>query len=471
MFGRKKTREVEPVRRLFQNDALEVSVLSVIIALPADAMTPFLSLGGDGRGQVQIVTASRNVRELEADVARVKPRIVVLHTKTSGYSPDVVRRIVDSAHGRVAVIVIGRAGGEWEVEAREAGAVAVYPEPVDEATVDRFVEEAPGLVDEIELRRGQLHADAALSEAVLDQAAHAPVDLAVIACWSTKGGDGKTTVAVNLSYLLTSWAQQRGLLIDCDMNGGSVAINLGQRPETNTLLHLAADYQAADNRLSLGQLKKRVLSLDTGLNRITKKPESRLDVLFGLTQPEQASSEPLFGAQGLAFMRDLIRTAREHYRFVILDCGSNISLAPHTAALFDADLVYLITSNHRRSMFMNRDVMGSLVSKGRLDPAKFKLVLNRYRNDTSWDLPTIEAYMGLPVFGLIPASQKDALTEADNTGRPFVAAHMGRNDADDERVLKAFINLAGAVCEPVRTLAAERERKQRGLLGRIGKKP
>ena len=162
MFGRKKTREVEPVRRLFQNDALEVSVLSVIIALPADAMTPFLSLGGDGRGQVQIVTASRNVRELEADVARVKPRIVVLHTKTSGYSPDVVRRIVDSAHGRVAVIVIGRAGGEWEVEAREAGAVAVYPEPVDEATVDRFVEEAPGLVDEIELRRGQLHADAAL---------------------------------------------------------------------------------------------------------------------------------------------------------------------------------------------------------------------------------------------------------------------------------------------------------------------
>lgn len=74
------------------------------------------------------------------------------------------------------------------------------------------------------------------------------------------------------------------------MNGGSVAINLGQRPETNTLLHLAADYQAADNRLSLGQLKKRVLSLDTGLDRITKKPESRLDVLFGLTQPEQASS-------------------------------------------------------------------------------------------------------------------------------------------------------------------------------------
>jgi Flp pilus assembly CpaE family ATPase len=122
-------------------------------------------------------------------------------------------------------------------------------------------------------------------------------------------------------------------------------------------------------------------------------------------------------------------------------------------------------------MFMNRDVMGSLVSKGKLDPAKFKLVLNRYRNDTSWDLPTIEAYMGLPVFGLIPASQKDALTEADNTGRPFVAAHMGRNDADDERVLKAFISLAGAVCEPVRTLAAERERKQRGLLGRIGKKP
>lgn len=153
---------------------------------------------GTGRGQAQIVTASRNVRELEADVARVKPRIVVLHTKTSGYSPDVVRRIVDSAHGRVAVIVIGRAGGEWEVEAREAGAVAVYPEPVDEATWTG-----------LSRRRRDSSTRSSCAGANSTPTPRSPkpcwirprppVDPAVIACWSTKGGDGKTTVAVNLS--------------------------------------------------------------------------------------------------------------------------------------------------------------------------------------------------------------------------------------------------------------------------------
>lgn len=168
-------------------------------------------------------------------------------------------------------------------------------------------------------------------------------------------------------------------------------------------------------------------------------------------------------------MRDLIRTAREHIRFVILR-QQHLAGAAHRRALRRrSGLPDHVQSSPLDVHEPGRD--GIAGEQGQTRSGQVQVVLNRYRNDTSWDLPTIEAYMDIPVFGLIPASQKDALTEADNTGRPFVAAHMGRNDADDERVLKAFINLAGAVCEPVRTLAAERERKQRGLLGRIGKKP
>ena len=110
--------------------------------------------------------------------------------------------------------------------------------------------------------------------------------------------------------LLALVAGQRVLLIDNDMNCGRVYLHLNIPTGQNTLLHLASDFMAAGNQLDGKMLKRRVLAADRRLDERTKVVESKLDVLFGITDVEQGSAEELRGKQGRLFMTSLLDLAK-----------------------------------------------------------------------------------------------------------------------------------------------------------------
>src|SRR5204863_212942 len=67
----------------------------------------------------------------------------------------------------------------------------------------------------------------------------------LIAVFSTKGGVGKSTVAINVGVAMARRSQERVVLVDGDLQFGDVAVLLGIPPQ-HTVLDAAATAQYAD---------------------------------------------------------------------------------------------------------------------------------------------------------------------------------------------------------------------------------
>jgi MinD-like ATPase involved in chromosome partitioning or flagellar assembly len=431
--------------------------LSVLIAAPPELCQPFLSLGAPdsvgGQRRVQLVTTTRDAAELPDDLRRFKPHLVIVSPEVRGFAPTLVQSLARWPDFPLAVVGLVPPNGTWGAELTAAGAVAFYTTPVTPSLVERFVAEAPELAARARERWRQPLRDAGLAEPL---GGAVPYRTGVIAFWSTKGGDGKTTLAVNCACLLALVAGQRVLLVDADMNGGRIALHLDIAPGQNTLFHLASDYRAGGNRLEARQLRARVVPVDRALDPRTKAVESRLEALLGLTQIQQASSDDLFGRQGQQFIHDLLRLARELYDFVIVDLGSSTQHGPHFGALQAADRVVFVNTSDRSSLFFNRETLRALVRGADLRADKFKLVINRYAPEDRLDLKDVAEFMGLPVFATVPENRNRAMTAAINQGRPFVLDHLGKNDGDAEATVRGLLAVAEGLYPSLGRLLAAR---------------
>jgi Flp pilus assembly CpaE family ATPase len=396
---------------------------------------------------------------------------VLLSPDIRGYSPALARSLTQWPDFPIAVVGVVPPNGTWGAELTAAGAVAFYTTPVTPGLVERFVAEAPELVERARQRWNKPLIDGGLTNTLVAEAGAVAGAVAyrtgVLAFWSTKGGDGKTTLAVNEACLLSVVAGKRVLLIDADMNGGRIALHLDLAPGQNTIFHLASDYRANGNRLEARQLKARVVAADKALDPRTKIVESRLEVLLGLTQIQQASSDDLFGRQGQQFIQDLLKLARELYDFVVVDLGSSTQMGPHFGALQAADLVVFVNTSDRSSLFFNRETLRALVRGADLRADKFKLVINRYASEDRIDLKDVADFMGMPVFATVPENRNRAVTAAINQGRPFVLDHMGKNDGDAEATLRGLMAVAEGLYPPMGRIIAARQGKngRRGLFG------
>jgi MinD-like ATPase involved in chromosome partitioning or flagellar assembly len=340
------------------------------------------------------------------------------------------------------------------------GAVAFFTTPLTPGLVAQITRQAPELVARAREGWRKPLVDGGVAARTVEAAGALAYRAGVFVFWSGKGGDGKTSLAVNVACLQALVGNRRVLLVDADMNCGRVALHLDLAPGQNTLFHLASDYRAAGNRLDARMLQRRVVAADRALDPRTKVVESRLDVVLGLTQIQQASSEDLFGRQ---FVHDLLRLGRELYDFVIVDLGSSTQMGPHFGALQAADSVLLVNTSDRSSLYYNREILRALVREADLRPDKFKLVINRYDPDDRLDLKDVAEFMGLPVFAVVPENRGRAMTAAINQGRPFVLDHMGRNPPEAEATLRGLLAVAEGLYPPLGTIIAERN-------GRVGKR-
>ncbi|MCC7362697.1 MAG: AAA family ATPase [Anaerolineales bacterium] len=354
------------------------------------------------------------------------------------------------------------------------GATAFYTTPITPAIVLQFDRQARLLFEQARQTWNAPVAAAGIPRRVAEAvgATGYAYRTGVIAFWSTKGGDGKTTLAVNVACLLSQVAGKKVLLVDGDMNCGRAALHLNMQPDQNTLLHLASDYAGADGQLTGKMLRHRVVGADRHLDARTRVVESRLDVLFGITKIQQASAPALHGRQGQQFMGDLLRLARELYDFVIVDLGSSTQMGPHFGALTAADIVVLICTSDRTSLFHNRATLQSLTAEADLRADKFKLVINRYDQADRIDLKDAASFMGMPIFATVPEDRSRAVIAAVNEGRPFVLQHMGKNAPETEATLRGFLAITEEIFPPIGTIikarASQNGRRPRFSFGRGG---
>src|ERR1700686_716639 len=277
---------------------------------PAKAKKP-----RDGHVVISVVDPDDVVRGVLADHVRDLDAGVAAYGDLTAFTDD-------SDPSRPGVVVFGPSQPPEEVIARVAGLVAFRPgngaimvvyeltasvlQQALRAGVDDVVAvsaEDDELLDAISRASTRVKA----REPVSSTAASAPAAATpgrVVTVFCTKGGTGKSVVAVNLAVALAKRTIQPVVLVDADLQFGDVALMLQLQPT-----HTIAEAVQAGERLDGSLLE----------NLLLRHPPSGLLVLAAPTEPSSADQ---IGRAGLARILDILR---ERCAYVVVDTSANFA--------------------------------------------------------------------------------------------------------------------------------------------------
>lgn len=234
----------------------------------------------------------------------------------------------------------------------------------------------------------------------------------VITFISGKGGSGVTFLACNLGYILASSCEKKVVLLDLNLQFGDAALFVSDQTPLNTLSDVASNISRLDPSLLAS---------------------SMVQVLpnFGvLAAPEDAEHAVVVKPEHIDA---LIRLAKAHYDYVLLDIGRTLN-ATSVKALDHSDFIILVMHETLPFIRDSKRLLHALLSLG-YPKEKVRLIINRYEKGGDIQLSDVEATLGMKVFETIPNSY-EAVSASVNQGVPIMCI------AKHDRVTKALLMLA-----------------------------
>ena len=217
-------------------------------------------------------------------------------------------------------------------------------------------------------------ADKAGAEPAADQAT-------VIGVMGVKGGVGATTIACNLAAELRQQTEQKTLLTDLDLNGGTAGFLLGA----------GSEYSVLD---AVGNVDRLDDSFWEGL--VAQCPED-LDVLCspslpGVIEPDQ---------DGLRQVLGVIRTL---YRWVVVDLGrpSRFSLG----LLDKVTELFLVTSTSLPALYEAKRAIDALHKAG-FEGDRLRLIVNQLSRSQKIFETDLDRLLGVPVYAQFGAASQE----------------------------------------------------------------
>jgi len=312
---------------------------------------------------------------------------------SAGRNPDVLMVEISDAQGArsvgvgrieevarsfpdAAILAMGPSGSaDFIIQAMRAGALEFLPRPVERADL-------VGALEKVGRMRRSL--------------SPGPRAGRITSVFSTKGGLGCTTLAINLTVCLAERHPGRTLLIELDTRQSDIATFLDLRPA----------YSVLDGFENLERLD------DSFLQGLLTRHRSGLAVLPG---PSQMERTQLNGDQVRAGL-EMIRT---HFDHVVLDLRHDMD--PGTIAGLEAsDTVLFVTSLNVSALRSGAAGLAAFRHLG-LDMQKVKIVI--MREDTGKEVTEKDARdtLGLPIAWKTP-SDYEAVVTSINKGQPVVTA-------------------------------------------------
>jgi pilus assembly protein CpaE len=256
----------------------------------------------------------------------------------------------------------------------------------------------------------------------------------LIVVFSTKGGVGKSTIAINVAVTLARKSAERVALVDTDMNFGDVAVLLGIPPQ-----HTVAD-AAVSLQLGEGEMLRGLLT----------RHESGCFVLPAPTEP--VLDAPLPGDELVAVCSAL----QAMCGYVVVDTPTQFD--DSVLALVEAaDDVLLIGSMDIPSVKNLKIGMRALDLAGIAGP-KMRLVLNRANTQVKLDVREIEQVLGMRADFPIPSDI--AVPISVNAGVPVV------DHQPKAAVTRAIQQLASQLMVSAAPAEATGRRRRRGKRAR-----
>jgi len=265
-------------------------------------------------------------------------------------------------------------------------------------------------------------AEASTDQAAAEMAPRTPASLGLIAVGSGPGSPGRTTIALNLATALG--AVQPTVLVDADMSGPSLAAQLDADPTRNIYMvaHAEPDAPWEWDR-----------AIDSEVQPLDRTRAPYADVLCGVPKPDMR------GRMTRRFIERLLDALQRHYRYVIVDTGSEL-LGPegavHRATLALSQQVLLVCSSDLVGLWRARTTLGLLQTHLQIGTDRVALVVNRHDPRFHHARPEIEWALGAATACVVPYDNV-GLQKALAAQRPVV---LGRGPA-----ARALLDLAERV--------------------------
>jgi pilus assembly protein CpaE len=298
-------------------------------------------------------------------------------------------RLTSTTPDTSVIMVSSEGGTEYVQRAMLAGAQGYIIKPVREPA--ELADTIRTVHQRSQQRRAQLGRPTSIPHAGIG----APQRGHRVAVFSPKGGQGKTTIAVNLAVVLRALTEKRIALVDADLRFG----------DANVLLDLPFERSLVD-------LLPRIDDLDSDLlDQVLSKHASGVQVLVRPERPELAETiSPGHIEQVLTVLPRL-------FPFVVIDC--DVSYDEKLLAVLDrADSILLIVTPDLGAMRNARHFL-HLAQKLGYPQSKLNFVVNRANSKVGLTAGDVERTLG-PGNYFHLGSYGRTLTTSRNMGQPAV---------------------------------------------------
>lgn len=238
------------------------------------------------------------------------------------------------------------------------------------------------------------------SSAVLPNSLRVPAGK-IVTIFSTKGGVGKSTIAVNLAVTLASFLKDTGrtvALLDGNFQFGDIGFMLNLKPE-KTIHGLVRE---------MGEPAP--LSFDVMKNFMTKHP-SGLDVMLAPSKPQFAEEVTMLH---LGYIMECLK---KNYDYVVVDTihhinDTDLTIFDWTSSLFVIATLEVTTI---KNLVLTLEILKDL----QIPKDKISLILNRAYQKMGVECSTVEEKL-MKISCMIP-SDGERVVASLNSGTPFVA--------------------------------------------------
>ncbi|MBK5241511.1 response regulator [Clostridium sp.] len=216
----------------------------------------------------------------------------------------------------------------------------------------------------------------------------------IITYFSSKGGVGKSILALNSAVTLSREYHKKTLLIDLDLQFGDISMLVNKYSE-KTILDVIEDGQLD----SYEKIKPYLHEFNENLH-----------ILFAPTKPEAAEYI------GKDSIEKMIKTLKKQYDVIIIDTGINFN--DSTLYILDLSEIVLFVATMEIVALKNTKLgLGVMKSLG-YDKNKVKLIINNFTTKYGISKAEVEGVFMDGIFAMIPEEQSTVSTSV-NKGKPF----------------------------------------------------